>query len=189
MNEKLYALTTWGGTIIVNQPSGNSILHAINDIERTHAEAVIILTNRVEYYWQQFKEYFTFIEAGGGIVRNANDEYLFIHRRGKWDLPKGKKDEGESIEECALREVEEETGLKNVQFEHLLKTSFHVYTEKDKHVLKQTSWISMYVTDGSETTPQAEEDITAVKWLKKEGFDEIKENTFPSVKAILKLVV
>ena len=53
------------------------------------------------------------IIAAGGLVTNENNELLMIFRRGKWDLPKGKLDKGETIEECAIREVEEETGIGN----------------------------------------------------------------------------
>src|SRR4249919_1544763 len=83
------------------------------------------------------------IKAGGGLVKNEKKEILFMFRRGKWDLPKGKLDPGESIEECAVREVVEETGLKKVELKHFLVTTYHTYTENGKHILKESHWYNM----------------------------------------------
>ncbi|HMP91897.1 MAG TPA: hypothetical protein PKD90_03445, partial [Phnomibacter sp.] len=82
MNEQLLALTDWGGTILVNQPTPAAVVQAIHDLERTDAEAAIILTNRLEYYWQIFKEQFTLIDAAGGLVQDEAGRPLFIYRRG-----------------------------------------------------------------------------------------------------------
>lgn len=186
MNERLYALTTWGGTILVNQPNAASIVSTIHDLDRTEAEAVIILTNKVPYYWNLFCEQFSFIEAAGGLVENEHDEYLFILRRGKWDLPKGKLDEGENIRECAVREIQEETGLKSVQLLADLGHTWHTYHEKHQFILKQTTWFKMKCNSNEPLVPQLEEDITEIKWLGKENLDIVLANTYPSVKEIIR---
>lgn len=185
MNERLYALTTWGGTILINQPNAACILSTIHDLDRTEAEAAVILTNKVEHYWSIFREQFAWIEAGGGLVENEKGEWLFIFRRGKWDLPKGKLDEGESINACAIREVEEETGLRNAHIVEDLGKTWHAYHEHGKFWLKQTNWYKMKVSGPQNLVPQTEEDITSIKWLSPAMLDEVKNNTYPSIKEVL----
>jgi 8-oxo-dGTP pyrophosphatase MutT (NUDIX family) len=106
------------------------------------------------------------IIAGGGIVTNELGELLMIFRRGKWDLPKGKLDEGESIEDCAIREVEEETGVKNLKLGAKLLVTEHEYFDKwvDADVIKETHWFRMFVSGVPALVPQTEEDITEIEW-------------------------
>lgn len=129
---------------------------------------------------------FQIIRAAGGLVFNNKGEALFIFRRGKWDLPKGKLDEGESLEECAVREVEEETGLKGVVLKDFLITTYHTYTENGKQILKESHWYRMEVKGIQQLTPQTEEDITDIRWVKKEGWNELTKNSFALIKKVLK---
>jgi 8-oxo-dGTP pyrophosphatase MutT (NUDIX family) len=185
MNERLYALTTWGGTILINQPNAACILSTIHDLDRTDAEAAVILTNKVDHYWSIFREQFEWIEAAGGLVENEKGEWLFIFRREKWDLPKGKLDDGESIDACAIREVEEETGLHHVKIVGDLGKTWHAYHEHGKFCLKQSAWYKMKVTGNQNLVPQTEEDITSIKWLAPGQLDEVMQNTYPSIKEVL----
>lgn len=109
------------------------------------------------------------IIAGGGIISNEQDEILMIFRRGVWDLPKGKLDDGETIEACALREVEEETGVQNVQLGPLVGVTYHEYfdTWKQRDVSKETHWFAMRISGAQNLVPQAEEDIEEIKWVSK----------------------
>ncbi|MBD3639335.1 MAG: NUDIX domain-containing protein, partial [Crocinitomicaceae bacterium] len=131
-----------------------------------------------------------FIEAAGGLVRRFN-QFLFIKRHGKWDIPKGKLDSGESIEQCAVREIEEECGLvAPVIIDHLLNT-WHTYeTSKGKKVLKKTYW---YLLDEGKTraelVPQTEEGITDLRFFKVDEFDQIKENTYGSITEVIDTLV
>ena len=186
MNERLYALCSWGGTIIVNQPSPAAVLQTIHDLDRTDAEAAIILTNRVDYYWSFFKEQFTCIDAAGGLVTNENDELLFIFRKGRWDLPKGKLDAGESLEACAVREVQEETGLQLVELGPHLCNTWHVYHERGAYILKQSIWYKMTASSNEILVPQTEEDITSIKWIPQEELSEIMSDTYPSIREVLR---
>jgi 8-oxo-dGTP pyrophosphatase MutT (NUDIX family) len=129
---------------------------------------------------------FQIIRAAGGLVFNDKGEALFIFRRGKWDLPKGKLDEGESLEQCAVREVQEETGLKNVVLKEFIITTYHTYEEEGKQVLKESHWYRMEVKGKQELIPQTEEDITDIRWVKKEGWTGLMENSFPLIKKVLK---
>lgn len=125
------------------------------------------------------------IDAGGGVVFNDKDEVLLIFRRGKWDLPKGKLDPGESIIDCALREVIEETGLQNLTLVGKLTSSLYCYREKEQLFYKQVQWFKMRTSDQHNLTPQLEEDITELKWVKLQELDPYLENTFNTIKEVL----
>ncbi|SMO65803.1 NUDIX domain-containing protein [Solitalea koreensis] len=130
----------------------------------------------------------TYIEAAGGLVKNEFDEYLTIFRLGKWDLPKGKLEDGEEIPECAVREVKEECGVTVARIIEELPSSYHVYVFKDQLTLKRTYWFSMECLGRPELTPQTEEDIAEVRWVKKDDFALIYENTYPAIMDVLSLV-
>jgi 8-oxo-dGTP pyrophosphatase MutT (NUDIX family) len=121
------------------------------------------------------------IKAGGGLVVNNNHEYLLMFRRGKWDLPKGKWDDGETIEECALREVKEETGLKNVTIEKFIDITHHNYTFNDILVHKETYWYLMKSPLNEPLIPQTEEDIEQVCWVPKNELLKYLNNTYPNI--------
>lgn len=103
--------------------------------------------------------------AGGGLVENQNNEYLFIHRNGKWDLPKGKSENNESIEETSLREVAEETGVENLSISKYLGPTYHVFSRNGKLRLKLTHWYAMTTDYTGELIPQEKENIIQAVWL------------------------
>ena len=115
----------------------------------------------------------TKILAGGGLVLNEKGGLLMIYRRGKWDLPKGKLDEGETIEDCAVREVLEETGLLNVELGELIGITYHEYFDRhlQEEVIKESYWFAMRAKSDQLLVPQTEEDITEIKWV---SDDELK---------------
>jgi 8-oxo-dGTP pyrophosphatase MutT (NUDIX family) len=121
------------------------------------------------------------IIAAGGIVENEEGKILLQFRRGKWDLPKGKLDKGESIEECAVREVEEETGLQNIQLGALIGVTNHSYKEKGKDIIKKTYWYKMKVWGNQKLVPQTDEDILELRWVKENELKQYLSNTFPNI--------
>ncbi len=127
------------------------------------------------------------IIAAGGLITNDKNELLLIFRRGKWDLPKGKLDEGESIEACALREVREETGLKDIALQKFIGITQHEYfdTHINADVLKETHWYLMNAAPGQNITPQTEEDIEEIEWVRKEILDIYLNNTYPNIIEII----
>jgi 8-oxo-dGTP pyrophosphatase MutT (NUDIX family) len=125
------------------------------------------------------------IIAAGGIVENEGGKILFQYRRGKWDLPKGKLDKGETIEECAVREVEEETGLKNIQLDGLIGITHHSYTERQKQIDKETHWFAMKVQGEQQLVPQIDEDILELRWVAENELNEYLSNTFPNITEIV----
>lgn len=127
------------------------------------------------------------IVAAGGIVTNEKGELLMIFRRGKWDLPKGKLDAGETIEACALREVTEETGVTNLQLGNFICITNHEYFDQYqlKEVVKESHWYSMKVSGVPTLVAQSEEDITAIEWTKPEAISERLKNSFDTIREVL----
>ena len=160
----------------------NSLLHEIN---KPQFHAGIIYDQNFLKLKSAFFKHFMVIKAAGGLVKNHKGELLMIFRREKWDLPKGKLDEGETIEACALREVKEETGLKNLELGKLLKITFHTYIQFGKHILKETHWYSMTSKGNENLVPQTEEEITETRWVNKTDLEEYLSNTFPTIAEIL----
>ena len=133
----------------------------------------------------QFKKKIKTINAAGGIVTNKKNEMLFIFRRGKWDLPKGKSDIGETNKQTALREVIEETGIKELVIKNFFKTTFHLVRNNGKYFLKETRWFLMYSNYQGKLHPQFEEGIKSVKWKNIKQLNKIKEKTFKNISIIL----
>jgi len=161
-----------------SHPAVNSMIHEMRQ-EKVHAG--IFIHNDLETLKKAFWKKFNLIKAGGGLVNNGKGQYLFMLRRGKWDLPKGKLDPGETLEQCAVREVGEETGLQQVQLEGPLLITWHTYDESGKHMLKETHWYKMNTADGGSMKPQQEEQITELRWVAPDGMGELLKNTFPSI--------
>ncbi|HSP40061.1 MAG TPA: NUDIX hydrolase [Gillisia sp.] len=104
------------------------------------------------------------VTAAGGMVYNDKKEILFIYRNKRWDLPKGKIEKGETIKESAIREVEEETGIKDLEITRYLQDTYHVFKRKNKFKLKVTHWFEMHSNYDGELVPEVTEGIKKVKW-------------------------
>lgn len=152
----------------------------------TKTKHVIFKTDTPDKDFNCFVACFELIIAAGGWVNNSDGNTLFIHRLGKWDLPKGKIETGESLEQGAIREVEEECGISELIIEKHLMDTYHMYELNERIIIKQSVWFLMRTDDLSELVPQAEENITDARWMTP---DEIKEivlnNTYPSIKEII----
>ncbi len=129
-----------------------------------------------------------YVKAAGGLVENSLNEYLFIKRLGKWDLPKGKLEEGEKMKETALREVEEECGIKVDRLGRKIKSTYHSYIYFGELTIKKTNWYEMKVDNRPDLIPQSEEHITEAKWLGRDSFQMIQENTYPLIKDLIKFI-
>jgi 8-oxo-dGTP pyrophosphatase MutT (NUDIX family) len=127
------------------------------------------------------------IIAAGGLVLNEHAALLMIFRRGKWDLPKGKLDEGETIEQCAVREVEEETGVRGIILGEKIDITRHEYFDQwiNEEAIKETHWFKMTASLDAKLIPQMEEDITEIKWVKDDELKKCLENSYPTIVAIV----
>ena len=121
------------------------------------------------------------VNAAGGLVINEKGEFLLIRRSGLWDLPKGHQDPGESLEDTALREVEEETGLKGLILGKFIRSTDHCYQRDGKWYLKHTWWYAMSCTGLQKCTPQTEEGITETVWATKTELREYLQQTYPTI--------
>lgn len=128
------------------------------------------------------------IKAAGGIVRNEANEYLFIFRNGKWDLPKGKIEKGENSRAAAIREVEEECGIRIESSGEKIGNTYHIYEMNGGIVIKKTSWYWMKAKKKGKLIPQLEEGITDVRWLSNADLFMVQENTFPLIKNLIKII-
>jgi 8-oxo-dGTP pyrophosphatase MutT (NUDIX family) len=121
--------------------------------------------------------------AGGVVYQQKEDHYevLLIYRNGVWDLPKGTREPGEDVEECAQREVAEETGIPWVDIDRFLTKTEHTYKRTKNTYRKTTHWFSMIPDETNDFTPQTEEGIEQVRWFEiqqaeqKVGYDNLKE--------------
>lgn len=138
----------------------------IDLLEKSKTKKSVILTyDSFDRLKKDFKSLYITIKASGGLVITEDQEALFIFKRGKWDLPKGKIDKGESKEDAAIREVEEETGVTNLKLgDRLCKTRHTFKTRAGKRAIKKTYWYHM-TTHKQALVPQVEEDIEKVEWI------------------------
>ncbi len=170
--------------VYINKPV--TLLQYIDTLEKTNSlSSIQIFSRDVEKLKRDFFNLFEIIDAGGGLVVNEKDEILVIFRRGHWDLAKGKVDKGETIEDAAVREVMEETGIKDIQREELLSESYHAFKRKDgKRILKRSFWYLMR-THWQETHPQIEEDIEQVLWVNPKEFSTDYHPIFRNINEVV----
>jgi len=137
-----------------------------------------------EQFLEKFQDLFTLRDAAGGLVINEKGEYLCILNRAKWTLPKGGVEWLEPIEDAAVREVKEETGVKEVKVLQAITPSYHTFRRKRKWVFKTTHWFKMESSSKETLVPQKEENIDEVKWLSKEEWLKVSDQSYPLVRHI-----
>jgi len=176
------------------------LFHKFNDMEELYNQISQFAVNNdllslniyspdIDNLWKNFLAWFTVAEAAGGLVKHTSGKYLFIQRYGRWDLPKGHIEPGESPEVCALREVNEECNIAGHRILKPLPISYHTYLFENKPYLKKTYWFSMAYTGDMVTEPQAEEGITKAEWLLPREIAQIKSNTWQSLLDLLNLTL
>jgi 8-oxo-dGTP pyrophosphatase MutT (NUDIX family) len=175
-------------TVLLMDEITHGMVHtAMHEIKKPEISAIVISAEDIGQLKTFFFKHFTIIQAAGGLVENKKGEWLIIFRRGKWDLPKGKIDEGETPKICAVREIEEETGLRDVKIIHDITTTYHLYEEFGKQILKETFWYRMQIEDDQTLVPQAEEDIEQVKWIAPYEWDLYSNQSYASIREVIAL--
>ena len=124
------------------------------------------------------------VTAAGGMVVNPEKEILFIYRNNRWDLPKGKTEKNESIEESAIREVEEETGVRDLEIKRFITRTYHVFRRKGKLRLKETYWYEMYTEFDGELIPEQSEGIKKAKWKNFEKSQKALKKSYANIKML-----
>lgn len=192
MNQSLLILADFAPRI-----KGNVQTIGLQDIDMEKLFNSITKNNNITYLYvhpninQVLKNILStvkIIHAAGGLVKNGEGDYLFIYRLDKWDLPKGKVEESEKMKDAALREVEEECGIKVNYLGPKIATTYHTYYMRGKFVLKQTKWYEMGVNKVPKLIPQTEEDITQAIWLDPQELDKVESNTYPLITEIIEKI-
>ena len=174
------------GNLPVSAYTGaESLMQLVRKIEEINEIGAVLTSSDANGVFNLLKSNFTTIHAGGGIVFNDNNELLLMKRIGKWDLPKGKIDPGETAEEGALREVEEECGINRLRIKNFFENSYHTYKLQGHRFLKITHWYTMNTGFTGELVPQEEENITEVKWVNFESLNLETLDTYESIREIL----
>ena len=163
-----------------------SLLNYIDLLEKSaQLERVVIYHRDLDDLIDDYESLYKIIEAAGGLVNNEVGELLFIHRLGYWDLPKGKIEKGEKKKQAALREVEEETGLRNIEIGKRLLITYHTYKNgKGKRILKRTFWYSMKASK-QQLIPETEENIEKAVWMTLEEFRSEDRAVYKNILEVL----
>jgi 8-oxo-dGTP pyrophosphatase MutT (NUDIX family) len=179
------SLEQWKSFHLVNFYTGpsdwTSVMHMLKH-QLIHSVCLWFASGEME---AAVKEFFVPMKAAGGLVKNPQGDYLCIKRLGRWDLPKGKLEHGEDVASCAVREVEEECGLKNPGIVRPLGETLHAYEHHNRYILKTTYWFEMISQDNHQAlVPQESEQITDAAWVSKNQLPEILASTYPSIREV-----
>lgn len=188
VNDKPIILTTKG-----KKPKGAksyklktvSIKRVIRKLNKTDIQAIYLTHKNESKLLDKFLKKLPNVIAGGGKVYNQHGEVLFIYRNDRWDLPKGKAEKKESIEDTAIREVEEETGVKDLKITKQLDTTYHILKRNNRYKIKITYWFEMTTDYEGALKPQTNEGITKVKWLNNKKMEKALKNSYANIKTLI----
>tara|TARA_B100001057_G_scaffold479754_1_gene551792 strand:- start:817 stop:1443 length:627 start_codon:yes stop_codon:yes gene_type:complete len=174
INDCLLILSSFETFVDLNDTSeihtylgSSSMNNAINKLQNGLCDSLILKGHDIDLMWRDFCSRYDLIEAAGGIVLNSNAEVLWIFRNGRWDLPKGKVEQGETCEDAAVREVQEECGISEINLGDFFGVTYHTYSFNSKEILKKTFWYGMTCSSNLKLQPQLDEGITKVVWADK----------------------
>jgi len=185
LDESLHKLLQNSNTVLVQECSVAAINNLLEQINNSNCTAGVLCYPNFDQLKELFFQQFTPITACGGVVQNDKRELLFIYRRSKWDLPKGKLEIGETEEYCAQREIEEETGVTGLHLKKKIGEAYHTYHEYGKHFLKTTHWFYFTCSSQQKVQPQTEEDITEIKWVPTQNIREPMSNTYENIREVM----
>lgn len=166
-------------------PEDARLMDLVRHLEEPRMKGLLVWCKDSSSSFQSLKAQFTSIHAGGGVVFNQSGALLLMKRLGKWDLPKGKTDPGETMEEAALREVQEECGIPDLTARKFFRDTYHTYKIQGHRFLKITHWYLMDTVYDGPLVPQLEESITEVIWQNPEMIDLNTLDTYESIRDLL----
>ena len=150
---------------------------------------VTVVSRECERVFEDFRSQFAWVEAAGGVVENRQGEWLLIYRNGRWDLPKGHLEVGESLPQCAAREVSEECGLdlSEIEVGDFICTTLHFYffRKTGRWEMKRTTWYGMRYRAAARLVPQSEEGITQVRWMTRAEAREASAGSFRTIADVI----
>ena len=171
------------GLIISNpRPEEITATNLLENLRKT--KSITVLSPDYEKIFEHLRQKVGFVVAAGGVVHSSNGMTLMIFRNGRWDLPKGHLEKGETIGECALREVTEECGIRDLTLGRFLTETVHVYTLNGQTIFKATSWFDMSCPADCMTTPQREEGIEKAEWLPEAKIREILPTSYQTIRDV-----
>jgi len=178
-----------GGNFRIVGDNPASISAAVETLEKSDRSignfGLMVMTEDEDTAFKKFAKPYRRISAAGGLVFNEKEELLLIKRQGKWDLPKGKVDKGETVEQAAVREVEEECGIELLELGMPIEKTFHTYFMENQRVLKTTHWFHMKALKYGNMAPQLEENITDLAWFNPKTLDLPQLDTYNSIRELL----
>ncbi|MBK8388065.1 MAG: NUDIX domain-containing protein [Saprospiraceae bacterium] len=151
----------------------------------TSINKIILYAEDYKQLKRDFLSLFVINKAAGGLIMNEFGETLFIFRRGFWDMPKGKFEKGETKKQTALREVNEETGIKQIEIKYKIGVTNHVFKNKAGiRIIKKSYWYLMQCPK-QKLIPQSAEDIEEAVWM---TIPDFLSNCKPIYKNILDII-
>ncbi|TDE17448.1 NUDIX hydrolase [Dyadobacter psychrotolerans] len=174
------------GHVLFLNATAATVVQLIEQLEKEMPAdllSITMATREKSEVEEKIKGMFKVIKAAGGVVIK-DGKWLFMFRRKKWDLPKGKLDKGENSKEAAVREIREETGVKAVIHDKIC-TTWHTYSLNNNRILKRTKWYVLDCKDDSAMAPQAEEQIEKLSWLTQSEGQSILVNSFSSIRYVV----
>lgn len=174
-------------SLVIREPD-KSTLDALPNLIRQHPDlnGIVLLSSNPEALWMSFCYGYREVLAAGCVVRNREGACLWIERNGKWDLAKGKVEPDEKIEDAAVREVEEETGIGQLTLTGDLGKTYHTYEENGVPILKITFWfLAEHAGGNTPGAPQTVEGITGVHWLPAPVPAAVRNGAYPSILALM----
>jgi 8-oxo-dGTP pyrophosphatase MutT (NUDIX family) len=174
------------GELLYNFRNSEQLLEIVRFFDSSSFfNKIYVIDDHPKKLLKSLKKEFKYIEAAGGIVRNSKDEILLIYRRGRWDLPKGKREKGETPEETAVREISEECGISAPEITAKDKSTYHTYWMKNSLVLKKTFWYKMDYFGDETPVPQTEEDIIDIAWVPPSELFKVFGRSYASIEEVL----
>jgi ADP-ribose pyrophosphatase YjhB (NUDIX family) len=153
----------------------------IRIIRTTRVKRLYLMHDNPKKLLSGFKKKLPVTIAAGGVVQHEEGKLLFIYRKKRWDLPKGRVDKGETLEGAAKREVKEETGVKKIKVGKPAGVTYHVFKRNNRYQLKETHWFFMKTSYEGVLTPEIKEDITKATWKNKSKTAKAIKNTYPNI--------
>ena len=157
----------------------------IDLLKKKRIKSIGIKSKKKEKILKIFRKKFPEIIAAGGKVFNSKSEILFIYRNKKWDLPKGKAEKNENISQTAIREVKEETGIKNLSITKPLEKTFHIFKRGSKYFLKTTYWFEMKSDYEGKLKPQKKEGITRAEWIGIDNLTDVLPKSYANIRFLI----